>query len=47
MNQNTIERTYRVFIRLYNKIDFQSITKDFEDEVSSLMLDSRVNFFID
>ena len=39
LNQNTIEKDISVFIRLYNKIDFQSITKDFEDEVSSLMLE--------
>jgi hypothetical protein len=38
-NQNTIEKDISVFTRLYNKIDFQSITKDFEDEVSSLMLE--------
>lgn len=39
LNQNTIEKDISVFIRLYNKVDFQSITKDFEDEVSSLMIE--------
>lgn len=39
LNQNTIDKDISVFVRLYNKIDFQSITKDFEDEVSSLMLE--------
>lgn len=39
LNQNTIDKDISVFIRLYNKIDFQSLTKDFEDEVSSLMLE--------
>jgi hypothetical protein len=39
LNQNTIEKDISVFTRLYNKIDFQSISKDFEDEVSSLMLE--------
>lgn len=39
LNQNTIDKDISVFVRLYNKIDFQSLTKDFEDEVSSLMLE--------
>ena len=39
LNQNTIDKDISVFTRLYNKIDFQSVTKDFEDEVSSLMLE--------
>ena len=39
LNQNTIEKDISVFTRLYSKVDFQSVTKDFEDEVSSLMLE--------
>jgi hypothetical protein len=38
-NQNTIDKDISVFTRLYNKIDFQSLTKDLEDEVSSLMIE--------
>ena len=39
LNQNTIDKDINVFTRLYNKVDFQSLTKDFEDEVSSLMIE--------
>jgi hypothetical protein len=39
LNQNTIDKDINVFTRLYKKIDFQSLTKDFEDEVSSLMVE--------
>lgn len=38
-NQNTIEKDISVFTRLYGKVDFQSIRKDFEDEFSSLMIE--------
>lgn len=39
LNQNTIDKDITVFTRLYNKVDFQSLSKDFEDEVSSLMIE--------
>lgn len=39
LNQNTIEKDISVFVRLYNRVDFQSLTKDFEDEVNSLMIE--------
>jgi hypothetical protein len=39
LNTNTIDKDISVFTRLYNKVDFHSITKDFEDEVSSLMIE--------
>jgi hypothetical protein len=39
LNENTIEKDITVFTRLYKKIDFQSVTKDFEDEVNSLMIE--------
>lgn len=38
-NQNTIDKDISVFLRLYKKIDFQTLTKDLEDEVSSLMIE--------
>ena len=38
-NQNTIEKDIAVFTRSYKKIDFQAISKDFEDEVSSLLIE--------
>lgn len=38
-NENTIDKDINVFTRLYKKIDFQSVTKDFEEEVSSLMIE--------
>ena len=38
-NQNTIDKDISVFTRLYNKVDYQSISKDFEDELSSLMIE--------
>lgn len=37
-NPTTIEKDLSVFHRLYKKIDFKSVTKDFEDEISSLFL---------
>lgn len=39
INQNTIAKDISVFTRLYNKVDFQLLTKDFEEEVSSLMIE--------
>ena len=39
LNQNTIEKDISVFTRLYNKVDFQSLSNNFEDEVSSLMIE--------
>lgn len=39
INLNTVNKDISVFTRLYNKIDFQSLTKDFEEEVSSLMIE--------
>lgn len=39
LNENTIDKDINVFTRLYKKIDFQSVTKDFEEEVSSLMIE--------
>lgn len=38
-NPNTIDKDISVFIRQYRKIDFQSISKNFEDEISSLMIE--------
>ena len=39
LNQNTIDKDVSVFTRLYNKVDFHSLSKDFEDEISSLMIE--------
>ena len=39
LNQNTIDKDISVFTRLYKKIDYQSLSKDFEEEVSSLMIE--------
>ncbi|WP_075591007.1 DUF4007 family protein [Labilibacter marinus] len=38
-NLSTIEKDIQVFCRLYNTPDYRNIKKDFEDEVSSLMLE--------
>ena len=38
-NPNTIKNDISVFLRQYRKIDFQSIDKNFEDEISSLMIE--------
>jgi hypothetical protein len=38
-NQNTIEKDISVFLRLYKKVDYQIVVKDFEDEFSSLMME--------
>lgn len=39
LNINTIDKDISVFTRLYKRVDFQSLSKDFEDEVSSLMIE--------
>lgn len=39
LNPNTIEKDISVFIRLYKKVDFHTLSKDFEDEVNSLMIE--------
>jgi len=38
-NQNTIDKDISVFTRLYKKIDYHSVSKDFEDEISSMMIE--------
>ncbi len=38
-NQNTIDKDISVFTRLYRKTDFQSLSKDFEEEVNSMMIE--------
>lgn len=38
-NKNTVEKDISVFLRLYKKVDYRSISKDFEDEISSLMIE--------
>ena len=39
INSKTIEKDISVFIRLYRKVDFSTVTKNFEDEINSLMLE--------
>lgn len=38
-NPNTINKDISVFTRLYKKVDFKTINKDFEEEVNSLMIE--------
>ncbi len=38
-NQNTIDKDISVFTRIYKKIDYKSLSKDFEDDVNSLMIE--------
>lgn len=38
-NQNTIDKDISVFTRLYKKVDYLSISKDFEEDVNSLMIE--------
>ncbi len=38
-NPNTIDKDISVFLRQYKKIDFQSLAQNFEDEISSLMIE--------
>lgn len=37
-NPSTVEKDFSVFSRLYRKVDYKLVTKDFEDEISSLFL---------
>jgi len=39
LNENTIIKDISVFTRLYNKVDYHFLSKDFEDEISSLMIE--------
>lgn len=38
-NQNTIDKDINVLTRLYGKVDYQTLNKDFEDEIGSLMIE--------
>ena len=38
-NPNTIDKDISIFTRLYKKVDYRSISKNFEDEISGLMLE--------
>ena len=38
-NQNTIEKDISVLDRMYKKVDYKDVSKDFEEEISSLMID--------
>jgi len=39
INFNTIDKDISVFMRLYEKLDYQNISKDFEEEINSLMIE--------
>ncbi len=39
LNLNTIVKDISVFFRLYGKVDYQNVSKNFEDEISSLMIE--------
>jgi hypothetical protein len=39
LNFNTIDKDISVFTRLYRKMDFQNVSKDFEEEINSLMIE--------
>jgi len=39
LNLNTIDKDISVFTRLYGKIDYQNVSKDFEEEINSLMIE--------
>lgn len=39
LNFNTIDKDISVFTRLYGKIDYQDISRDFEEEINSLMIE--------
>lgn len=39
LNLNTIDKDISVFTRLYGKVDYQSVSKDFEEEINSLMIE--------
>lgn len=38
-NQNTVEKDISVLDRMYKKVDYKDVSKDFEEEISSLMID--------
>lgn len=38
-NLNTVDKDISVFTRLYGKVDYQNLSKDFEDEINSLMIE--------
>ncbi len=44
-NQNTIDKDISVLTRLYTQVDYRSITKDYEDEISSLMIELELISF--
>ena len=39
INLNTIAKDISVFTRLYGKVNYQNVSKDFEDEINSLMIE--------
>ncbi|WP_319502220.1 DUF4007 family protein [uncultured Draconibacterium sp.] len=39
LNLNTVDKDISVFTRLYGKVDYQNLSKDFEDEINSLMIE--------
>ena len=39
LNVNTIDKDISVFTRLYEKVDYQNVSKDFEEEINSLMIE--------
>ena len=39
LNLNTIDKDISVFTRLYGKVDYQNVSKDFEEEINSLMIE--------
>ncbi len=39
INLNTVDKDISVFTRLYGRVDYQNMTKDFEDEINSLMIE--------
>ena len=45
LNQNTIDKDISVFTRLYKKVDYNSLSKDFEDEICSLMIELELISF--
>lgn len=39
INLNTVDKDISVFTRLYGRVDYQNMSKDFEDEINSLMIE--------
>lgn len=39
LNLNTVDKDISVFTRLYGKVDYQNVSKDFEEEINSLMIE--------